>query len=71
MKMQNEYNLRLKDAAMHDKLRELTERHAVDMGQAEAKIAALQLEMEQQRVQYEEKLQETAEHQQVLQHVLR
>ena len=66
--MQNEYNLRLKDAAMHEKLRELTERHAADMGQAEARSAALQLELEQQRVQYEEKLQDAAEHQQVLQH---
>ena len=66
VKMQNEYNLRLKDAAMHDKVRELTERHAAEMGQAEAKSAALQQEMEQQRVQYEEKLQDAAEHQQVL-----
>ncbi len=70
VKMQNEYNLRLKDAAMHDKVRELTERHAADMGQAEAKSAALQQDMEQQRVQYEEKLQDAAEHQQVLHQVL-
>lgn len=68
--MQNEYNLRLKDAAMHDKVRELTERQAADMAQAVAKSAALQQEMEQQRLQYEEKLQDAAEHQQVLYQVL-
>ncbi len=70
VKMQNEYNLRLKDAAMHDKVRELTERHAADMGQAEAKSAALQQDMEQQRLLFEEKLQEAAEHQQVLHNTL-
>ena len=70
VKMQNEYNLRLKDAAMHDKVRELTERHAADMGQAEARTAALQQAMEHQRLQYEEKLEDAAEHQQVLQHTV-
>ena len=70
VKMQNEYNLQLKDAAMKDKVRELTERRAADVGQAEARLAALQQETEEQRVQYEAKLQEAAEHQQVLQHTV-
>ena len=66
VKMQNEYNIRLKDAAMNDKVRELTEKYADDMEQVEARYTALQQEKEQQRAMYEEKLQDAAEHQQVL-----
>ena len=66
VKMQNEYNLRLKDAALNDKVRELTERHAAETEQAAASYAVLQQDREQQRVQYEERLQDAAEHQQVL-----
>ena len=65
VKMQNEYNIRLKDAAMNDKVRELTEKYTDDMEQAEAKYTALQQDKEQQRAMYEEKLQDAAEHQQV------
>ena len=64
--MQNEYNLRLKDAAMNDRVRELTEKHAADVEAAEAARMALQQEKEQQQASYEEKLKDAAEHQQVL-----
>lgn len=64
--MQNEYNLRLKDAALNDRVRELTEKHTADIEAAEAQRSALQAELEAQRAQYEEKVHEAAEHQQVL-----
>ena len=66
VKMQNEYNLRLKDAAMNDRVRELTEKHAAEAEVAEAARVALQQEKEQQQASYEEKLKDAAEHQQVL-----
>ena len=66
VKMQNEYNLRLKDAAMNDRVRELTEKHAAEVEAAEAARAALQQEKDQQQASYEEKLKDAAEHQQVL-----
>ena len=64
--MQNEYNLRLKDAAMNDRVRELTEKHAAEVEAAEAARVALQQEKDQQQASYEEKLKDAAEHQQVL-----
>ena len=64
--MQNEYNLRLKDAALNDCVRELTEKHMADMEAAKAQRSALQAELEAQRARYEAEMHEAAEHQQVL-----
>jgi hypothetical protein len=66
VKMQNEYNLRLKDAALNNHVRELTGKHAADMLTAEAQRSVLQAELEAQRGHYDERLHEAAEHQQVL-----
>ena len=66
VKMQNECNLRLKDAAMSDRVRELTEKHTAEVEAAEAACMALQQAKEQQQASYEEKLKDAAEHQQVL-----
>ena len=54
-----------KTQPMNDKVRELTEKYANDMEQAEARYTALQQEKEHQHAVYEEKLQDAAEHQQV------
>lgn len=64
--MQNEYNLRLKDTALNDRVRELTEKHVADMEAAKMQRSALQAELEAQRAQYEEEMHEAAKHQQVL-----
>lgn len=62
--LQNEYNMRLKDVAMDERMQELTEKHAVESQAQKKKYEVLQQEKAQQESKHERQLRESAERQQ-------
>jgi hypothetical protein len=62
--LQNEYNMRLKDVAMEERIKELTEKHAVESQAQKEKYELLQQEKAQQESKHELQLRESAERQQ-------
>lgn len=63
--MQNAYSLRLKEASMNERVRELTEKANAEAEAERARYAGLAAEREAQRAALEEQAREAAERQQV------
>ena len=65
--MQNEYQLRLKDLAMNEKVKELTEKFTAELDVDKTKFDTLLQEKNEQELDYEEKMKQYEEkHQQQL-----
>ena len=63
--MQNAYSLRLKEAQLNERMRELADRLGAEAEAERGRVAALAAEKEAQRAAYEEQLREASERQQV------
>lgn len=59
--LQNEYNMRLKDVAMAERISELSDKHAAASEEQRAKYDQLQLAKSEQEVKSEHELREAAE----------
>ena len=59
--MQNEYQLRLKDLAMNEKVKELTERFMAELDVDKNKFDTLLQEKNEQELEYEEKMKQYEE----------
>ena len=63
--MQNEYQLRLKDLALNERVKELTEKFAAESDVDKTKFDILLQEKNEQEMEYEEKLKHAEERHQV------
>ena len=63
--MQNEYQLRLKDLAMNEKVKELTEKFTAELDVDKTKFDSLLQEKNEQELEYEEKMKQVEEKHQV------
>lgn len=63
--MQNEYQLRLKDLAMNEKVKELTEKFTAELDVDKTKFDSLLQEKNEQELEYEEKIKQVEEKHQV------
>ncbi len=63
--MQNAYSLRLKEAQLNERMRELSDKLGAEADVERGRVAALAAEKEAQHVAYEEQLREASERQQV------
>ena len=63
--MQNEYQLRLKDLALNERVKELTEKFAAEADVDKTKFDILLQEKNEQEMEYEEKLKHAEERHQV------
>ncbi|XP_074859320.1 cilia- and flagella-associated protein 57 [Carettochelys insculpta] len=63
LKMENEYQLRLKDMTYNEKMKELTEKFIQEMESLKTKNQVLKAEKEKQELQYQEQLSELMEKQ--------
>lgn len=63
--MQNEYQLRLKDLTMNEKIKELTEKFTAELDVDKTKFELLLQEKNEQEMEYEEKLRQAEERHQV------
>ena len=59
--MQNEYQLRLKDLAMNEKVKELTEKFTAELDVDKTKFDTLLQEKNEQELDYEEKMKQYEE----------
>lgn len=59
--LQNEYNMRLKDVALADRIKELSDKHAAASEEQQAKFDQLQLAKFEQEVKFEHELREAVE----------